>query len=854
MTQTTRAWRHPFRARPRQWWAVATVVLGLLVSSVSVGLAIGLGPIPQTPGAVASLLWITAMAAVVETFVLHIQVKREAQTLALSEIPLVAGLAFAPPGALVAGLVLGGALAYVVHRRQRGLKLAYNLTLKLTDGVVAVALFDLVAGEGSGHGWRWMLAIYVAVAAAALLDAVATQLVIGLHEQSLSMRGMLSDIAIYPILALGVGTVAMVGAFAYEASPLSVLPAGGAGVFLVVGYRAYSRLSERHLSLERLYRFSQAVTSTPEVNETLGSVLSQAKELLRSEHAEITFFGTDESSVRVALSPSGRLLRDNLVVDPGDPLAPLGGEDITPLLMGRGTRESPARAHLTARRWREAIIVPLRGDAGVIGTLAVADRLGDVRTFDLSDMRLLETVANHAGVALQNSRLIDQLRHESLHDALTGLPNRVLLQRRVAEELEKVRDGASRGCAVMIMDLDGFKDVNDTLGHHHGDDLLKAVAGRTDRAAGAGTTVARLGGDEFALLVPDCDDGAQARAVALEVLDALGHPTDLEGIPVQVGASIGVSLAPAHAADPSGLLKCADVAMYTAKSAGGGVRVYDASLDTSSPARLALVMDLRAALENGEIAVHVQPKADLATGEVRGVEVLARWDHPTQGVLGPDEFIPLAERAGLMRPLTVQVLDQALAACARWRAGGQAISVAVNLSARSLGDVELYDAVGDLLAAHGVPPHLLTLEITESTVMSDPEQAVASLQRLRSLGIRLAIDDFGIGYSSLSNLRRLPVHELKIDKSFVAEMGPGLDDVMIVRSIVDLGRNLGLDVVAEGVETGLVWHELAAMGCHYAQGYLVARPMLPGALLPWMSHWESSRRFTLTSTAVPAAL
>jgi len=513
--------------------------------------------------------------------------------------------------------------------------------------------------------------------------------------------------------------------------------------------------------------------------------------------------------------------------------------------MPRGTKDPHHREYLAQRRWREAIVVPLRGDAGVIGTLSVADRMGEVRRFHLSDMRLLETVANHAGMALQNSRLIDQLRHESLHDALTGLPNRVLLQRRIGTALEEVRAGHAPGCSVMIMDLDGFKDVNDTLGHQHGDDLLQAVARQTVAAAGPGTTVARLGGDEFALLVPDCAEPTRARAVALAVLAALAQPTELEGIPVQVGASIGVSLAPLHATDPSGLLKRADVAMYTAKAAGGGVRVYDATLDTSSPAKLALVMDLRAALDHGEITVHVQPKADMATGAVRAVEALARWDHPAHGILGPDEFISLAERAGLMRRLTVHVLDRALAACAAWRCGGLEIAVAVNLSARSLADIDLWDEVDRLLAHHGVPARLLTLEITESTVMSDPDLAVVSLQRLRDLGVRIAIDDFGIGYSSLANLRRLPVQELKIDKSFLRDVGDDPDGLTIVRSIIDLGRNLGLDVVAEGVELQSTWARLADLGCQQAQGYLVARPMAPGQLPSWCRQWEERRRFAV---------
>ena len=471
--------------RPASWWAVVGVIGALI--SLSAALARLLPDTdPTTSGwhSAATFVLLTVMFGLAEVYVLHVQVKREAQTVALSEIPLVLGLTFVSPTLLVGALVLGATTAYVVHRRQRGIKLAYNIALKTADALVSVTLYQLVLGDEPILGWRWIVACYLAVAVAALLDGLTTQLVIGLHELSLT-RSILADVAVYPAIALAVSTVALVVAYAYDRSPLSAVPAVAAGVCLVVGYQAYSRLSDRHLSLERLYRFSQAVTSTPEINETLGQVLTQAKELLRSEHAEISFFsGQDSSVVRIALSPSGRLLRENVLVDPAEPGSPAGADELEPLMMPRGTRVPAHRSYLSLRRWREAIVVPLRGDAGIVGTLSVADRMGDVRSFDNGDMRLLETVAAHAGMALQNSRLIDQLRHESLHDALTGLPNRVLLRNDTVDELLAIGREQSRGCAVMIMDLDGFKEVNDTLGHQHGDELLKAVASRTVDAAG----------------------------------------------------------------------------------------------------------------------------------------------------------------------------------------------------------------------------------------------------------------------------------------------------------------------------------------------------------------------------------
>ena len=823
--------------RPPRWWGVVGVITLLLAVSGVLAARLPRDDVPDSPSDLVLALAFAVMFAVAEIFVLHVQVKREAQTVALSEIPLVLGLTFVLPQVLVTGFVLGATAAYLLHRRQRGLKLAYNVSLKTCDALVAVSVYAAILGDDAPFGWRWLLACYVA-GSVALIDGLVTQLVIGLHEGVLA-RSVLGDVAIYPVIALAVSTVALVIAFAFDRSPLAAVPAAAAGACLVAGYRAYSRLNDRHLSLERLYRFSQAVTSTPEVNETLGHVLSQARELLRSEHAEISFFsGRGAAQVRVALSPSGRLVRESIGSAPDELVSPSNMADTEPVMMPRGTRDPAHRAYLAQRRWREAIVVPLRGDAGVIGALSVADRMGEVRTFHAGDMRLLETVANHAGMALQNSRLIDQLRHESMHDALTGLPNRVLLRSVAIEHLELLHQNRSSGAAVMIMDLDGFKEVNDTLGHQHGDELLKVVAERTVEAAGDGCTVARLGGDEFALLVPDCADGSRAHSIAVRVLTALRSPTVLDGVPVQVGASIGVALAPRHATDVSGLLRFADVAMYTAKSSGGGVKVYEADSDTSSPDRLALVTELRSALDRGEIGINVQPQARLQDAAVRSVEILARWDHPRRGLLLPYDFIPLAERLGLIHRFTVHVLRIALRHCADWRAQGEEISIAVNLSARSLAEPTLCATVAELLMEAGVPSHLLTLEITESTVMADPEQAIHSLQLLRDLGVRLSIDDFGVGYSSLSNLSRLPVHELKIDRSFVADQADAANNAVIIRSIVDLGRNLALDVVAEGVETHAAWQWLDRLGCHYAQGYLVSRPMPPDDLPEWLARWR----------------
>jgi diguanylate cyclase (GGDEF)-like protein len=457
-----------------------------------------------------------------------------------------------------------------------------------------------------------------------------------------------------------------------------------------------------------------------------------------------------------------------------------------------------------------------------------------VRTYADDDVRLLETVANHASVALQNGELMDQLRHEALHDALTGLPNRAALQRQLATALEEVAEGRSPGATAMILDLDRFKEVNDTLGHQHGDLLLIEVGTRLRTAVGAAGFVARLGGDEFAILLTGSDDEDHAVRFGRRLLRSLEQPVSLDGLEIEIGGSLGLAIAPAHATDPAALLKRADMAMYDAKASTGGLRVYEPDPDSDNPRRLMLVSELRTALSHGRIEVHVQPQARMSTGEIASVEALVRWNHPELGFVPPDEFIPVAERSGLVGLVTTRVLDLSLAAVADWRRQGIDLSVAVNLSTRSLHDADLVEEVSRLLRRHDVPASRLTLEVTEGSVMADPARAIALLHQLRGLGVRLSVDDFGTGYSSLSYLKSLPVDEVKIDRSFVTNLSSQTEDVAIVRAIVDLGRHLGLEVVAEGVEDQPTWTLLTAMGCDLVQGWHLARAMPTGDLVPWL--------------------
>jgi diguanylate cyclase (GGDEF)-like protein len=429
--------------------------------------------------------------------------------------------------------------------------------------------------------------------------------------------------------------------------------------------------------------------------------------------------------------------------------------------------------------------------------------------------------------------------HQALHDSLTNLPNRTLFHDRVHTALASARRDHVPA-AVMIMDLDRFKEVNDTLGHASGDELLKQVGIRLRDTLRESDTVARLGGDEFGVLLPKVLDAEAAVAVARKLRTTLEEPFTIHGLALQMEASIGIALFPDHGADVQGLLQRADVAMYVAKEHPAGCEVYARERDAYSPDRLTLLTDLRRAIDRGQLLLHYQPKADLQTGDIKGVEALVRWEHPERGMIPPDEFIPPAQKTGVITPLTMFVLDEALRQCRNWALQGIELCVAVNLSTRNLLDVHLPDTVGELLTRWEVPPRLLALEITESTILADPVRAMQILSRLDQMGIRIAIDDFGTGYSSLAYLKRLPVDELKIDKSFILGMEENENDAVIVRSTIDLGRNLGLRVVAEGVETAQAWNRLAALGCNIAQGYYLSRPVPAEQLTEWLRERAAS--------------
>ncbi|HEX6460708.1 MAG TPA: EAL domain-containing protein [Thermoleophilaceae bacterium] len=441
------------------------------------------------------------------------------------------------------------------------------------------------------------------------------------------------------------------------------------------------------------------------------------------------------------------------------------------------------------------------------------------------------TARKHAEAELRRQAELNE--HQALHDPLTGLPNRLLFGERIDHAITHAERRGSR-LAVLMMDLNRFKEVNDSLGHQAGDDLLMEVGRRLSGALRGSDTVARLGGDEFGLLLPEPSGSDDVLAVVERIRASLERPVVVQDLPLAMEASIGIAVYPDHGHSADLLIQRADVAMYAAKQESAPFCFYDPDADEYDPARLTLVAELRRAMEERELVLFYQPKAVLEDGVVRSVEALLRWQHPHQGMLYPDSFIPVAQETGLIRPLTLYVVDEALRQCREWRDGGLDLSVSVNLSMRNLLDLEFPAQVAALLRRWEVDASLLELEITESTMLANPTRTKHVLDELHALGLRLSIDDFGTGYSSLAYLRRLPIDEIKIDRSFVMSMTEEADDVAIVRSTIDLGRNLGLEVVAEGVETREIWDQLRELGCNVAQGYYLSRPVPAAKLQEWL--------------------
>ena len=811
---------------------------------------------PVLPDRSASWLWLVAVYAVTESCDLRFNRRRTTYVFNLNEVPLLIGLALVGvPGTLLARLVVG--LSFMLWRHFSALKLLANTTIFSLE-VLLTAMVLHVALAGSPINAPASLP---ALAGSLVFGALAGHFLIGVFSaahEGRSLRDIWNAEAVLfwllPVLAEA-GVAGLVLQLLDESAGLVLL--AGLGTGLLITHRRHVQLADRYAQLGLVAGFTDALAEQVETADVLAVILEQATEVLRAEVAELLLLPGPERPARwVRWTATGGTEVLAGPPPPDHPALRLAAAGTRVVL--RNTAEPEQLAMLAALGVPDAVAVPLRHGREVVGVLVVGERSDLASTFSAHDAHLAESLATAATVALDKSRLFDTVRHEAsvrehqaLHDALTGLPNRALL----TSNLQAALDRGDAG--VLLLDLDRFQDVNDTLGHDVGDLLLREVASRlrdrpVARYTGQDTWLARLGGDEFAIVLPDV--GLEGLIWEAEsVLSLFDEPFPLGPTVLHVRASIGAA-AREHADSAGRLLQYAEIAMYDAKRRGVGATVYEGGAEEVGRRRLALAGALRKVVEAGELGVAYQPKVDLASGRPIGVEALVRWRSEEYGFVPPDEFVPLAEQSGLVAALTRHVLDRSLELAAGWQRQGLDLTVAVNVSPRGLTDGSLVKDVPALLAKHGVCADRLVIELTEGTIMSDPAVSVEVLERLASLGVRLSIDDFGTGYSSLAYLKRLPVDEVKIDRSFVMSMTRDGDDAAIVRSTVHLAHDLGLRVVAEGVEDASSYAVLKALGCDIAQGYLLSRPMPAEALQAWLLAWPARHDKVLATTARRVAL
>jgi diguanylate cyclase (GGDEF)-like protein len=822
------------------------LALGLLGLSAGIwSFVVRPGSWPIDPPIEIPLVVLIVAFMLVELVIVHVESRGEAHALTFSEIPMVVGLLLVEPQTLITGRLVAALLALGVYRRQTLPKLTFNLALfTLEVSVAAATLRVLLPSDSPVEASAWP-AVFAAMLLSYFLVSVALTAAITLFSGWPGRSAVLS-VFVFGSLACAANTATalILGVSIWERSHVAFLVVGiAAGLFAL--YRAYMGLTERHKSLETLHDFTRGLGGSLEIHELERAVVDGARSILRGEQGALLLQPIREGAPATRVLLSGEeTTRSN--ISPTELAADLA------ILLPDGVARlyepgQPLPGWLAEIGVKDAAIVPLSTDGVTTGAMLVCNRLTEVSEFVDDDVRVFETLANHANVALENGRLVAHLQHEAkeqaylaLHDSVTGLPNRAALLEELDAAIQRARS-TEQGLALVFVDLDTFKEVNDTLGMATGDRLLLEVRQRVQAVLPASATLARFTGDQFAVLVTGVADGGPVLKLAEAIHAEFDSPFTADAVSLVLGASLGIAMYPEHATSAELLLQRTDAATYMARLDGSGIEVYSPDADPYAPRRLALAAELREALERDEVDVYVQPKVRLTDGMVVGAEALVRWTHPRLGPLSPDQFIPAAEHTGVIRALTAYVVRDALDQCRTWRHAGLDLTISVNLSARNLFDSHLVEDIGEAIAAAGVPASALTLELTESTVMGGSKRSMAVLEGLQDLGVDLSVDDFGTGYSSLSHLRQLPVSELKVDKSFVGTMTSNEHDAVIVRALVDLGRSLGLRTVAEGVESTEAWDLLKELGCEEAQGYLLSRPLPAAQFTAWLARQQVRR-------------
>jgi diguanylate cyclase (GGDEF)-like protein len=819
--QENRAQRRPLSVGP---WALAAAGLALAVPT-SLWVLVPGTEVPHLPTLVAVLLGLVAA----ESFNLEFEFRKQSFSWSPSELPFVMALVVVGGAwtALAWGVAMGTVSLAQGYPRP---KVVFNVSVVVLEVCAAVAVLRLLpAGEISEPAtWLvYLLAVLAASALGAALIAAAICATQGYPGRSLWSSLFVPVLLVGPVSVLiGLAVLLLVSVTPWAWLLITPLLAA-----LALLYRRFGAVTREGHSVERVYDFARRVEQVPPDEAGTLQIVQAVRELLNAERVALWLPPYLDVEPRLVVdAENGAVWYDG----PGDPddvfrrRAAAGSDGAFLVSLDRAdAEEAEALVRRGASDLLGAAIVTAAGEPGY---LEVCDRRSDIVSFADSDRAALDSMLAHVNAAIRQQQLLTQIRYDADHDRLTGLPNRQRLAAEIDALLEAEPVGARAG--LILAALGNFTEVTDTLGHAASDELLLVTAGLLREHAPPQALLARMEGEQFAVLLPGLSLAATERA-ARRLREAASTRARVAGLDLEVTLSIGVAAAPVHGTDAGMLMQRADVALLAAADSGG-VASYHPVLDQQSLRRLQLGTEIEHAMADGQITVVFQPIVDAQTSDIVSVETLVRWAHPRYGSIPPDDFIHLAEQIGRIGALTDRVLDLALARCRRWLDQDVALSVAVNLSTHCLSEPDLVARVRRALQRHGVPGELLTLELTEGSVINDSVRDSTVLGDLHALGLQLSMDDFGTGYSSLSQLRQLPIDEVKIDKSFVLGMATSQGQSFIARSIIELAHNLGLRVVAEGVEDELTRKMLAEMGCDKLQGFLVSRPLPDDRLESWI--------------------
>src|SRR5918998_1336112 len=768
-------------------------------------------------------VWLAVAFLGCELFALRVErTHGESYGFTLAQVPLAVGLVYAEPGALVAARVAGVVVGLIVLRPRALVESVYEVAVHAAQTVAAIIIFRLVLGDADPVGVQGAFALLAGVAASYFTAAATLSAAVAAASRRWPGRRAVAIIARTGAVAAVLNAAIGIGlASALWAPPHVLLLLTAIVLACLICNRSYRGLAHRYKGLETHYEFVSSVVRSTDLDEITSSVLAAARKLLRANDAVLLLrsTGDGEPARRVRLGDGGH---EMIEVSPAKHSADM--QALMPRATPRRVEPHGGPPWLREMTAVSALAAPITGtDRSVVGALVVTQsRRKAIASFGEAAAALLGTLADQASIAIENGMLFRRLEreaeeraHQATHDALTGLPNRAMLTEVLANALEGAY--ASRGrVGLLVVDLDSFSQVVDAFGHASSDGLLIQACSRIRGLLPESATLARLNGEQFAIVMPDVDDGDAVVGAARLLIAGFDPPFQTEGVLLALGINVGIAVYPEQAIDAPSLVQRAHIAADAARLHRSGWELYDPTHDPATPRRLALAADLREALETDGLDVCFQPKLELATGVVRGAEALVRWNHPRLGR-----------------------------------------SVAVNLSARNLLDLHLVDDVAAVIDEAGVPAEALTLELTESMVMSDSPRSVDVLKGLNELGVRLSCDDFGTGYSSLAHLRRLPICEIKIDKSFIARIAVEESDRAIARSVLALGRHLGLVTVAEGVESREGWDLLTSLGCDMAQGFVVCPPLTSRQFNQWLDRRQPAELNYLdprTGAPYPAAL